>query len=312
MISIAMATYNGDRYLHEQLRSLREQSRLPDELVIIDDASTDSTLAIARRFAASAPFPVVIEVNDANLGSTPTFERAIRLCRGDVIALCDQDDVWLPTKLARIEQAMGSGCGFAFSDAECVSEDGTSRGRLWPAVGFAKREQRRFCEGSAFASLLRRNFVTGATMAFRSSFRDRMLPIPTGWVHDAWIALVLAALAPCVPIDESLIRYRQHGGQQIGAARRTLADEYRAAAKVTAETFAALRDQHEQARERLMSIGAKPEMIDALAQKVRHLDARSRMRTTWRLPRVARELCSGRYFRYSRGWASAAQDLFLS
>src|SRR5215470_8302349 len=98
-ISVAMCTYNGARFLAEQLGSLAAQSRLPDELVVCDDGSTDESAEIVKDFARHAPFPVRLEVNEENLGATKNFEKAIGLCRGEVIALSDQDDVWYPKKL---------------------------------------------------------------------------------------------------------------------------------------------------------------------------------------------------------------------
>ena len=94
-LSVAMCTYNGSRHLSEQLESIGTQTRLPDELVICDDCSSDDTIRIIERFSASAPFAVRLEINTQNLGSTKNFEKAIRLCQGDLIALADQDDVWL-------------------------------------------------------------------------------------------------------------------------------------------------------------------------------------------------------------------------
>ena len=99
-VSVAMATYNGGRHLREQLASIRSQTLLPMELVISDDGSVDDTLAIARRFAADAPFQVVVVAPEERLGFTQNFVRAIRHCTGDIVALCDQDDVWTPDKLA--------------------------------------------------------------------------------------------------------------------------------------------------------------------------------------------------------------------
>src|SRR5947208_14214106 len=99
-ISVAMCTYNGERFLKEQLESLAAQTRQPDELVVCDDRSTDSTPHIVEAFARAAPFPVRLEVNDRCLGSTKNFEHAILRCTGALIALSDQDDVWHPEKLA--------------------------------------------------------------------------------------------------------------------------------------------------------------------------------------------------------------------
>ena len=100
MISVAMATFNGGRYLREQLDSIRRQSLLPTELIVCDDGSSDDTVEIVRGFATDAPFKVVIDAHGQRLGFTPNFLRAIGLCTGEVVALCDQDDVWDERKLA--------------------------------------------------------------------------------------------------------------------------------------------------------------------------------------------------------------------
>jgi glycosyltransferase involved in cell wall biosynthesis len=98
-LSIALATYNGEPYLAEQLESFATQRRRPDELVVCDDASTDATAAIVERFSYAAPFAVRLEVNATRLGCAGNFARALSLCTGDVLFLSDQDDVWLADKL---------------------------------------------------------------------------------------------------------------------------------------------------------------------------------------------------------------------
>lgn len=105
-ISIAMATYNGERFLQEQLDSLARQTLLPYELVVCDDGSTDATVSILEAFASSTPFPVRIYRNEENLGYGDNFLKAARLCKGDWIAFCDQDDVWLEHKLARCAEVL--------------------------------------------------------------------------------------------------------------------------------------------------------------------------------------------------------------
>src|SRR5689334_22293429 len=119
MISVALCTYNGSRYLKEQLDSIASQTRRPDEVVIRDDVSADNTVKIAQQFAETVPFPVHIHRNPENLGSTRNFESAIEACRGEIIALSDQDDVWESQKLERIETefAADPGLGTVFSDA---------------------------------------------------------------------------------------------------------------------------------------------------------------------------------------------------
>ncbi|HUA36732.1 MAG TPA: glycosyltransferase, partial [Candidatus Binataceae bacterium] len=104
-ISIAMAVCNGERFVREQLESFSRQTRLPDELIVSDDASTDDSIEIVRSFAATAPFTVRVLANQKNLGCSKNFERAIQACTGDLIFLSDWDDVWLPNKIAVMERA---------------------------------------------------------------------------------------------------------------------------------------------------------------------------------------------------------------
>ena len=105
-ISVALATYNGARHLREQLDSLARQTLRPGELVVRDDGSTDDTLAIVEDFARTAPFPVRAQRNAVNLGWGPNFLSAALACRGEVVAFCDQDDLWQPAKLARYAEAI--------------------------------------------------------------------------------------------------------------------------------------------------------------------------------------------------------------
>src|SRR5216683_3439034 len=114
-----MCTYNGARFLLHQLESIAAQTRLPNELVVCDDRSADESLEIVRSFAKRAPFPVRLEINEKNLGSTKNFEKAIGLCQGEIIALADQDDVWKPRKLAVLEKTLEEHpeAGYVFSDA---------------------------------------------------------------------------------------------------------------------------------------------------------------------------------------------------
>lgn len=315
-ISVALCTYNGERFLADQLASIGGQTRPPDELVACDDASTDGTAAVVRAFAATAPFPVRVEVNPANLGTTPNFARAIGLCSGDVIALADQDDVWLPHKLATLEAALADpAAGLAFSDAEVTDERLRPLGyRLWQSIRFDAREQERFRGGGAFAGLLRRHRVTGATLAFRASLRGLVLPIPPGWVHDAWVALLVSAVARVEPVADPLIQYRQHDRQQIGGRRRGLLALYRAARRLTREGCEAVADRYAEALDRLRVVdGVRPADLRRLAERVAHARRRAAMRRpgAWRLPAVAREWWRGNYRRYSVGWPAVAQDLFL-
>jgi glycosyltransferase involved in cell wall biosynthesis len=219
-ISVAMATYDGEMYLREQLQSIAEQFRLPDEVIICDDGSSDGTKQICRAFAASMPFVVRLQANQSNLGPIRNFQQAVELCNGDVIVLCDQDDCWYPEKLLRIEQTFSSSpnVGLLFSDAELIGERGhLLNRRLWQYT-FKTRYQRQFRTGKAFEVLVQHDIVTGATLAFRERFRDVVLPLPTDipLLHDGWIALILAAITDVAILREPLIKYRLHRQQHLG------------------------------------------------------------------------------------------------
>lgn len=320
-LSVALCTFNGERFLADQLASIRAQERLPDELVACDDGSTDRTVELLRAFAAEAPFRVRIEVNPTRLGTSDNFARAMSLCTGDLIALADQDDVWLSEKLGTLERHLAANprAGFAFSDAEVVDENLNPLGHtLWQAIGFGKRERARFYTGACdgFSCLLKRDRVTGATLMVRAALRELFLPVPPGWVHDAWIGLVLSALWMGIPEDEPLIRYRQHAGQQIGGALRTVGDEFDAARRLTANACDAIADRYEVALERLQRLpGVSAERLTLVAGKVAFLRHRAWVRRRpWRLarvPGVLAELARGGYSRYARGVLAAGQDVFL-
>lgn len=317
-LSVALCTYNGERFLPDQLASIRAQERLPDELVVCDDGSTDHTVELLRAFAAAAPFRVRVEVNPARLGSSDNFARAIDLCTGSLIALTDQDDVWIPEKLGTLEAVLAAapGASFAFSNAEVVNADLTPRGHtLWQAIRFGWRERRRFAAGGGFECLLRRYRVTGATLMFRAALRDLILPVPPGWVHDAWIGLVLSAVGRGVPVSAQLIRYRQHADQQHGGAQRTLAADYAAARRLTPEACEAVADRYAAALDRLGRLpGVSADRLKLLAGKVAFHQRRAALRRRSRLtrwPGVLAELVGGGYARYARGGLAAAQDAFL-
>lgn len=322
-ISVAMCTYNGARYLLEQLESIAAQTRPPDELVVCDDHSADATGDIVASFAASAAFMVRLYVNDRNLGSTKNFERAIRLCEGDLIALADQDDVWFPEKLARLEDAFlrQPGVGLVFTDAEVVDEQLRPVGyTLWESVGFDHAHRRLVRTGRVLDVLLPGWTVTGATLAFRAGFKDLVLDIPTDLplIHDGWIALLIASVADVAFLEEPLIKYRRHVGQQIGAGeRRPVAavgpGGVRDAMQRT-NSYQELIEIGTQAQRRLMERGnlyKSDAALAGLAARLTHLRMRAKLpeSAALRIAGVIKEVLTGRYHRYSRGLFSAAKDV---
>jgi glycosyl transferase family 2 len=320
-----MCTYNGAEFLPAQFESIVAQSRQPDEIVVCDDGSTDETRSLLARYAAETNIPVSINLNQTNLGSVKNFERAIQLCTGNVIVLSDQDDVWRKDKLQLIEEAFNKSpsAGLVFSDAELVDENLKPLGRtMWDAIGFDAHKRRLVRYGRALEVLITGWTVTGATMAFRSDFVKLSLPIPEGiaMIHDGWIALTIAAVAGVVALDEPLIKYRQHGKQQIGAPART--DEAPEPRGIEAiET--AFRRRNSSAdlykilgtlAERLSAQAGSYDTRKALSfvgDYAFHLNVRANLpqRRLNRVPRILRELLSLRYHEYANGFKSAAKDL---
>jgi len=315
-ISVAMCTYKGVRYLEEQLASIESQGRLPDEVVICDDASQDFTVPMVEAFAQRARFPVRVRVNEANLGYTGNFEQAIKLCTGEIIVLCDQDDLWHPNKLAVLEDAfnLNPDAGLVFSDADIIDGDSKLQGyRLWQCADFSEERLNLFAEGLAVEALINQNAVTGATMAFRAKYRDLVLPIPAGGpiIHDWWISLLIGAVSKIVPLPQQLISYRRHEAQHMGF--RT--DREKVFPK---EHYATFLRQLEIMAKRLhgVSEASNPQFKRGLAkveEKAKHLRARLGLPKLkpLRAQGVLIELVSGRYHRYSNGWRSAVRDLLL-
>jgi len=314
-----MCTYNGARHLREQLDSIAAQTRSPDQLVICDDGSTDATREIITNFAASVPFPVHFHSNERNLGSTKNFERAIGLCKGDLIALSDQDDVWLPAKLAQLETEFdrGPNVGLIFTDAEVIDEAARPAGyTLWEKLPLRPAECRRLRSRRAIDELLEGSTVTGASMAFRARFKDLLLPIPTDLpiIHDAWIAIMVAAVSEVLPFPTPLIRYRQHAEQQVGAKERKKDEGGVREAMRRTTSYHEMIEIGMQVQQRLSErrdVYKSDAALSRLAARLTHLRMRAEL-PEHPLPRfasVVKELLTWRYHRYSRGLFSAAKDL---
>lgn len=314
-ISIVLCTCNGDSYLAEQLDSLLEQTYLPYELVVCDDASQDESIAILESFSTRVPFPVRIYRNQQRLGIGANFEQAIRLCTGDIIALSDQDDVWLPNKLAVFAESFKNGMDWVCCDAEVSDSNLHSLDyTLWQRVNFNHLERELARKGRLFDVLIKHFVVAGATLAFKSQARERLLPIPHGWLYDAWISAILAATGKVGLEQTPLQRYRQHDGNALGALQRGLLHEARAAVALDKHAYYAEEIARCDALAiRLEDLGA-PENVRGLANaKIAHLRRRAALpeNRLARLPVVTAEILNGGYARYARNWGSIALDLLV-
>jgi len=319
-----MCTYNGARFLLHQLESIAAQTRLPNELVVCDDRSADESLEIVRSFAKRAPFPVRLEINEKNLGSTKNFEKAIGLCQGEIIALADQDDVWKPRKLAVLEKTLEEHpeAGYVFSDAELVDVAGRPLGRtLWSTIRFQGSVLRSFSGSRQVAILLRRAAAQGAATAFRSRLNSVLLPISPHFGHDYWISLLASSVALYgVAVREQLIHYRQHDRQQIGPGSKSVVEKIRRAREEGAKgagPYDCTTQGFQDVRERLLLAASKglsypPNHLCLIEEKIAHCGQRAAAhstRGTAKLSKVISEVLTGRYERYSDSWRSVVRDL---
>lgn len=319
-LSIAMATYNGAQYLQEQLDSLLIQTRQPDELVVCDDGSKDATIEILERFKQAAPFTVRIFQNEVNLGHEKNFGKAIDLCEGDVIFLCDQDDVWFSSKLATVQDVFNSENGvlLVINDAEIT--DGTMKSTRRTVFGQTR--------AAGVIGENGKSLTLGCATAFRSELRSLISPVPAlDYGHDSWIHDFTHMIGGRYVLEQTLQFYRRHGENVSnwafdGAARATMQNV------VKPSEGQDLRPAYEKRMTtldlmmvRLTSLGfaayaklgvLKP-FSDVLSELRRAKGALSRRKHMFEYGWVRRKivavnmLCRGEY-RYFLGWKSFAKD----
>lgn len=315
-ISVAMCTRNGAQHVARQVQSILGQSPAPIELVVGDDDSSDETLAIIERVHAEAAGATRLTIirRRPPLGVTANFAATLAACSGDLIALSDQDDEWMPGKLAALSAAFAAGPELLLthSDARLVDGDGTPLGStLLDALEVTPAERAGLEAGEALPVLLRRNLVTGATVMLRRTLLESAAPIPGEWVHDEWLAAIAAAVGRVRLLPEPLIDYRQHGANEIGARRPTIADLMARLREPQAERASRLARRTALLAERGRHLGVDAAVQQQLDAKAAHEARRARLPRVRvaRVPAVLGGALSGRYSRYSRGAMDVLRDL---
>lgn len=203
-ISVCMATYNGERYLANQLRSILDQLGDHDEVVVSDDQSTDATLKIVKDFDDAR-----LRILPATRVASPilNFENALNQVRGETIILADQDDVWLPNKVTLVRQLFAQRKFEAYAvvlDGVVVDAEGKE---LFPSI-FDK-----LGSGPGIVKNIYDNTFLGCCMAFTRTSLELSLPFPaTIPMHDMWIGLVTSVFGKVDFVREKTILYRKHGG----------------------------------------------------------------------------------------------------
>lgn len=207
MISIALATYNGSRFLREQLDSILSQSLTDFEVVVCDDCSTDDTVKILHEYAVKDA-RLNIHENITNLGFKKNFEHILSLCKGEFIAFCDQDDIWKPNHLEilynNVENNDCIGANSLIIDENGISQNKTLL-EYWPIHRMPKSN------AELFQHELYSNIIQGTASLIRSSLVKKALPIPESIkYHDYWLALVAGCNNKCLYIQDVVLKYRRH------------------------------------------------------------------------------------------------------
>lgn len=226
-ISIAMCTYNGEAFLPEQLDSILNQRYRDWELVVVDDCSSDGTREILERYAARDR-RISVYYNDQNLGYNKNFEKSLGLCRAELIAICDQDDVWHEDKLQKQAELMGDH-QLMYHDSEFIDGSGKIMNRRIS-------DKMNLYRGSRPEAFLFLNCVSGHSILMRKGVFEKAAPFPADFHYDQWLAFNAACLGSIDFVPECLVSYRQHSGNNtdilaLHPVQRTAADKITALEK---------------------------------------------------------------------------------
>jgi glycosyltransferase involved in cell wall biosynthesis len=210
LVSIAMATYNGARFIAEQLQSVLAQTYSEIEVIITDDASSDNTVEIIKALQQKDQ-RIIYFLQEKNAGVTKTFEHSIKQCSGTYIALADQDDVWEKDKIEKLVAAIGT-ADVVYSNSLMVDEHNHSMQQEFKSL----MNLQSYYSGAPF---FMGNSVPGHTMLLKKDFLQKLLPFPEQLMFDRWISFCAAANNGLKYVDECLVRYRQHDSNTVGAGR---------------------------------------------------------------------------------------------
>ncbi len=206
LISIAMCTYNGDRFIKEQLDSILKQTYKNLEIIICDDCSSDNTINIIKEYMKNDN-RIKFFQNEKNMGFVKNFEQAISLCKGDFIALADQDDIWKLDKLEVFLEKIQENV-LIYSDAILIDIDSNEVGTQ------LIRPDRCLVSGKCNKSFFLSNCVSGNTLMFKKELIQHILPIPAKIsYHDIWIAFVASTYSTITYTDEAMTYYRRYADQ---------------------------------------------------------------------------------------------------
>ena len=289
--SVAMSTYNGEKYLGAQLESIFAQTRPVDEIVISDDGSSDGTIAIIESFRAAHPdVRWNVMTSAENQGFRASFRRAIAACEGDVIFLCDQDDVWMADKVAAVLSVFEKNADVLSLISDFMTIDGAGK-RMRPQdklenLWVSDRVMREPGElvRITFDEMVGRNQGQGCAMAIRRSLASEYVAMDRLWTHDWLINMIAALHGGLYYMKRQLIAYRLHGHNAIGMPTGERAVRHVSFGRKLYETALAAKymlidGSGEESRNNLIS--CEPERVQVVLDSVEACEEEKPSRDTW-------------------------------
>jgi glycosyltransferase involved in cell wall biosynthesis len=221
LASIVLTNFNKEKFVLEQLNSIISQTYKNWELIIVDDCSTDRSKEIIGRFIENnSDKKIVLLENKENLGVAKNFETGLEYAKGEYIAVCDADDVWLSNKLEKELQFLKKGnYGMVYSDLTVVDENLRVIEKSFMRKGLSL-----FChqKDESFYELIDNNHVPGPTILFRAELKNKLIPFSKHAIQDYWIAIIFSIFSKIGYLDASTVLYRQHSGNMVGAGALSL------------------------------------------------------------------------------------------
>lgn len=275
-IDILLATYNGEKYLQEQIESILNQTYTDFRLLISDDGSTDGTIKIIEEYAKKDK-RILTFIQKENLGVIKNFEFLLKKVENEYFMFSDQDDIWMKDKIEKSLEKIEEGYGLVYSDLEVVDNNlNVMYTSYWKLKGFENKVKKY----NNFDSLYLNNYITGCTIISKKEFIDKILPLPksTNFIlHDYWLPLIVTQTDKIAYIEEPLIKYRQHKNNKVGSQKKSdtlkSLDEIRQLfLKVKIEHFTAFIENEEKFEEKYKKLNRKALEYFKHLETVKHIN----------------------------------------
>lgn len=215
LVSVVICTYNGSRFVGEQIDSICRQTYTRLQIIIVDDASADNTYEIIKQYAARDE-RIFAYRNEYNLGFNLNFNKACKLAEGDFIAIADQDDIWEATKIEKLLAKIQEDASILL--VHCIS----ARFEKFGEFHLKSHKLVNYFAGKDVRNFFLSNFISGHNMLFRRSLLEKSLPFPENVYYDWWLAAVACCNGKIEPVPQILVWHRMHDANATGAAKPKL------------------------------------------------------------------------------------------